>query len=215
MHLLQPDITTAGAFPSRMPICGRLGARAVTACGLILALTCRLLWRRWRAYLVVEEVLAIVETFRLTVVAMEKVSAERKSTISALGEDLPVPEARIVALGKACRESQLAAERLLTPLGAEAYRLYTTERAAVRQAKGDLRLARANADRLLELPRQHRSQPALDEASGELVNIIAQFVPIADTVGLNIARDGPNKLDALQIARVAAMLRGRDPASAW
>jgi serine phosphatase RsbU (regulator of sigma subunit) len=207
MHLLQPDITTPGAFSSRMSISARLGAMAVTACGLILALTCLLLWHQWRVYLAAEEVLASVETFRLTLVAMEKVSAERGSTISALGEDLPIPEARRTALANARNESELAVERLFTQLGAQVYRPYTTERTAVRQAKGELLLARANADRLLELPRQDRTQQALDETIGELIDIIRRFVPIADTVGLTIAQSNPNALDALQMARIAAMLR--------
>lgn len=207
MHLTEPRAVTSDNFSSRMSISRRLGALTVIASCLTLALICALLWHQWRIYSDADRTLGTLETFRATLLAMDVASAERASTVGALGEDLPISAARMAVLQKAGDKTDRAIEQLSGRLGADGSRQSEAEFAAVSQAQAALCVARAHANRLLGQPREQRTVHALDNTVGQLDNVVSQFFPIADAIALSVVRGDADALDDMQMARLSAMLR--------
>ncbi|MDF6450763.1 hypothetical protein NMT55_24765, partial [Escherichia coli] len=76
----------------------RFGASVAIVLVPVLSLSCWLLGYAWLAYGRADDSARSVRALRMTLLAMEKVSAERGPTNGVLGEDLPVPAERSAAL---------------------------------------------------------------------------------------------------------------------
>jgi serine phosphatase RsbU (regulator of sigma subunit) len=190
-----------------MSISQRLRNIAIGVCSLILVLTFLLLSYQWRDYVAAGQRISSFETFRALLIVMEKVSAERGPSNGALGEDFPVSEARMSGLDTARRRSDASIGILLARLADARCRQCSAELVATRKAVTSLSSARANIDRLLLMPLAKRSPQELGNAVNRMVNVIVQLTPVADKIGLDIARGDTDILDELQTAHFAAMLR--------
>ncbi|TDV26799.1 stage II sporulation protein E [Paraburkholderia caballeronis] len=193
-----------------MSIRALLDRGLVACCGVLLALFVLLLSNGWRAFAAAGDALATFRTFRSALVAMETVSAERAPTNGALGEEWPVPEPKLAALRAARRASDDALALLSARLDDETCEPCRAERPAIDAARSDLLLARANADRLLRLPRAERSQPALDDAVARMVDVIPQLQPAVYAADRSIVTSdagSSDMTDYLRLASLAALLR--------
>lgn len=190
-----------------MSISQRLRIIVTILCCLLIALATLLLGYQWRGYHAARQAEDTYQSFRNTLIVMEDASAERGPTNGALGEDLPIPQARLDGLEKARQATDQALDTLSAQLANRACYACRSQLLAAKMARGDLNAARKNIDQLLALPRGQRSPEALTDAVNRMVDIIPLFIPIADTIGVEIVKVDGNALDALQMARLASILR--------
>jgi serine phosphatase RsbU (regulator of sigma subunit) len=174
---------------------------------LLIAMATLLLVYQWRPYHAARQAQDTFESFRSTLIVMEYASAERGPTNGALGEDLPIPQARLDGLNKARQLTDNALETLARQLAGGGCYPCRSQTLAVKMARGDLTAARQNIDRLLAMPRSQRTPEALTDAVNRMVDIIPLFIPVADTIGVEIIKADGDTLDALQMARLASILR--------
>ncbi len=185
----------------------RFGLVTGALAGILLAGSGWLFLHQWAAYADAERALANLRIFRAVLLAMEKVSAERGPGNAALGEDLPIPSARLATLQAFRGESDARIADLLGELAAADCTPCRAERAAVLVAQADLVRARATIDSLLRQPRARRSSASLYHAIDGMVRVIPRFVSIADAAAASVDEGAPGILGRLLAARLAAVLR--------
>ena len=113
--------------------------------------------REWSASNGAGVALDAFESYRATLRVMEKVSVERGPTNGALGEDLPIPSARMEALVNARAESDRRITYLLGVLHRGACpRDCAHEAHRIELMRTDLQRGRAAVDALLALPLARR-----------------------------------------------------------
>jgi diguanylate cyclase (GGDEF)-like protein len=178
-------------------------------CVLFLLLTLFLLWQQWSAYTQAMRASAAFRIFRSTLVAMEKVSAERWPSNSVLGERLPIPAERLEAMRRARAESDATLNDLLMQLDTASADCSwcADEQETVEGARADLIVARGRVDELTGLPLAQRNSPDLTDTVDRLVSVIPHFTPLVYRSNMEVIKGDATALDPLQMARLAAMLR--------
>ncbi|MCT7307419.1 GGDEF domain-containing protein [Ralstonia sp. CHL-2022] len=185
----------------------RFGASVAIVLVPVLSLSCWLLGYAWLAYGRADNAARSVQALRVTLLAMEKVSAERGPTNGVLGEDLPVPAERIAALQRMRAASDKHIAELLDALGPEHCPGCEADIKAAGRAQTHLAAARANIDRLTALPLRSRSSSDLADGVNRMIAVIPEFLPIVNARTANITRGDPDVLNCLTLARLSADLR--------
>ncbi|MGT2434479.1 hypothetical protein ACU4HD_48180 [Cupriavidus basilensis] len=185
----------------------RFGASVAIVLVPVLSLSCWLLGYAWLAYGRADNAARSVQALRMTLLAMEKVSAERGPTNGVLGEDLPVPAERIAALQHMRAASDKHIAELLDALGPEHCPGCEADIKAAGRAQTHLAAARANIDRLTALPLRSRSSSDLADGVNHMIAVIPEFLPIVNARTANITRGDPDVLNCLTLARLSADLR--------
>jgi diguanylate cyclase (GGDEF)-like protein len=179
------------------------------ACALVpvLLLSYLLLKHEWMAFQGADEAVRRFGSFDATLIAMEKISAERGPMNGVLGEDLPIPAARTILLKRARIESDDRLNRLLDTLSPDRCATCAADYAIVRQLKRELGAARVQVDRLAAMPRAARDDRALESVLHGMFSIVDGFGPVAVSLTSAVAHGDPNTFNCLVIARLAADLR--------
>ncbi|TDV39436.1 diguanylate cyclase (GGDEF)-like protein [Paraburkholderia caballeronis] len=193
--------------PPATPVNPRFSAAAILIGCLFLVLTAALVWYEWDAYADANDAVASFGTFRATLVAMEKVSAERGPMNAALGSDDALPDGAPAPLAAARRDTDAAIARLRTRLDTPSCGWCESERLGLARLVNDLTSARSDVDRLLKLPGPARTDAALNDAVARMVAVVRQFRRIIDASQLAIVDSTTGALDFLQMARLAATMR--------
>jgi len=190
-----------------MSIDRRFGVIAAALCVPLLAVSGWLLTYQWHAYADADQGLRAFQTYRSALLVAEKASFERGPTNGVLGEDVPIPEARMAALQNARRDSDIRFRQLLDRLAASDCSQCVGKLATVKRAQADLAAARANIDRLIQKPLAQRTDRELEEAVDRMVDVIPQFSSVTDASTAEIVKGDPDSLNCLMVARLAATLR--------
>jgi diguanylate cyclase (GGDEF)-like protein len=194
--------------PSRTTsISKRLTATTAVFFLLALGLAVGLLVHQWRAYASAETAAESFERFRAGLVAMEKVSAERGPTNSALGAGPDTAEAMRRPLILARAESDRRIAVLLALLEKPRCSNCKAGRETVEDVRTQLSAARRDVDRMIALPKVQRDREAILSAVGEMVEVIPHFWPLANSYATNVARGDPDALNCVLVARLTADLR--------
>ncbi len=165
----------------------RLKAATTVVVIVFLLASAIVLWLQWHVYWSARQALAEMRTFRTTLITMEKLSAERGPTNGALGEPLPLSPEREAALRRVRGDTNLMIQQLSAQLDSADCKGCEQTVQMLDQAIAGLVRARCNTDRLLALPRQQRSQQALDDATHRMFALLPQVEPIANAFSLQIA----------------------------
>ncbi|WP_244221015.1 GGDEF domain-containing protein [Paraburkholderia aromaticivorans] len=173
----------------------------------VLILCGRLVVHEWHAYVVADGALYAFQSYRAGLQAIERVSAERGPTNSALGEDLPTPEARRAALRRARDESDARIEKLIEMLQASRCPACDGDLARIKEARNELAGARANVDQLVRLPLAQRGERAVSSAVDGMIKVIPQFAPAIDALAANVVKGDTRALNCLILATLTADLR--------
>jgi diguanylate cyclase (GGDEF)-like protein len=174
---------------------------------LLLAITAFILWSQWNTYAVAGEAIASFQTYRATLIAMEKVSAERGPANVALSEEPPTPPADAEALRVARLQTDLALDQLAGRLDPAHCMDCSAERSALTRLRAGLVSARKEVDRLIPIPLARSTGPELNAAIDRMIAVVPQFTEIADAFQAKIISSDAHTLGFLEMARFAAMLR--------
>ncbi|WP_019936401.1 diguanylate cyclase [Bordetella sp. FB-8] len=205
---MQGSENTRHSRPSpRAQIGQRLHAGVAAACALFLALAVSLLWSQNGAYQDTRRAQSAFETLRSALVDMEKLSFERGPSNAAMGEEVPLSADVVSALRQARHNTDAAFTHLAKQLAGERCPRCAIDMAELDHARSDLARARANIDRIVQIPRSQRSARMLDDAINRMVAIVPQLIPIVNDSNLAVVKGDSNALDSLQMAFLAAMLR--------
>ena len=179
------------------------------ACALVpvFLLSYLLLKHQWMAFQDADAAVHRFHSLGATLIAMEKISAERGPMNGVLGEDLPIPATRTVLLKRARIESDERLNRLLETLSPDECATCSDDYAIVRQLKSELTAARVQVDRLAAMPRAARDDRALENVLHRMFSIVDGFSPVAVSQTSAVARGDPNTMNCLIISRLAADLR--------
>lgn len=190
-----------------MSIDRRFGIQMAVVFVPVLALSCWLLAYEWSTYAAADEALHSFQSYRLALLAMEKVSAERGPSNGVLGEDLPIPAERMAALQKARRASDIQVILLTDSLRRKHCLRCAAELTIVSDLQTDLAAARSNVDRLARLARPQRDDHALQGAVNSMIAIIPEFMPIVTINTATAIKGDPNALNCMLVGRLTADLR--------
>ncbi|HEY1607767.1 MAG TPA: GGDEF domain-containing protein [Paraburkholderia sp.] len=192
--------------PGARPVSPRFLRAAIAIGCLFLLLMATLLRHEWSIYIDTRNAVAAFDLYRDTLVAMEKVSAERGPMNAALG-DAHMQEGPPPSLQLARQAANTAIATVAQELEGRACSWCTGEQLALQRLKSDLAAARADADALLRLPGEARTDAALTDAVMQMVRVARQFGPLIDASQLAAVDKTNGALSALQMARFAAVLR--------
>ena len=203
------DNTTSPNLPhdiSNALISRQLKIAASIGGALLLALTAIALWLQWNAYATASEALDSFQTYRATLTAMEKVTAERGPANIMLSNGEPASAADIAALRDARARSDLALDQLSQRLAPSNCPACSAELTGLNHLRSDLFAARDHTDRLAKIPLSQRTGPEIGDAVNHMLSVVPQFAEIADAIQSRIIASDASGLDFLQMARFAAML---------
>lgn len=190
-----------------MSIDRRFGIQMAVVFVPVLALSCWLFAHQWPTYAAADEALRSFQSYRLALLAMEKVSAERGPSNGVLGEDLPIPAERLAALQKARRASDVQIALLADSLRRKRCLHCAAELTVVSNLQTDLAAARSNVDQLDRLARPQRDDRALQGAVNGMIAIIPEFMPIVMINTAMVVKGDPNALNCMLVGRLTADLR--------
>jgi serine phosphatase RsbU (regulator of sigma subunit) len=202
---LQPH--SVDAYQTGMTFGRRVDFVTTVVGALLIVIGCIFIAWQWSLYARAKQTLDTFQTFRATLIAMEKISAERGPTNGALGAELPIPPAQIAALNAARASSDFALEQLLAQLHQRHCRACAAQVAETVKIQTQLAHARADVDQMLDLPRAQRTAAMLDRTIGAMADIIPRFDPLAHASGTSIIDNNPSASVSLQTAQLAADLR--------
>jgi hypothetical protein len=185
----------------------RFGLRVAVLLAPILLLSGWLLAHEWLEYSAARDAVRGFRSFEATLLAMEKVSAERGPTNGVLGQDLPMPPARAAALRNARATSDAQLARLLDTLDPARCNDCGADRDVVLKLEEDLAAARRNVDRLATVPVAERGDLALEDAVNRMIAVIPEFLPVVVTRTGVIASGDTGVLSYLILARLTVDLR--------
>lgn len=182
----------------------------ILAAGVVLpmsVLTGILLFQSRDAYIATDDAQRAFRVVRATVTAMEKVSAERGPMNAALGADSPVPQPLLDALQAARARSDASIAQLLTlyraPLSPDSAKEFTN----IQRIRYALIQARAEADRLIALPREAVSGYAVLTAVDGMVALVPELqAAMAESVGV-VMQNEADAPSLLTLALLASDLR--------
>jgi len=164
--------------------------------------------REWSASNGAGVALDAFESYRATLLVMEKVSAERGPTNGALGEDLPISSARKESLVNARAESDRRITHLLGVLDRGACPGDCAREAnRIQLMRADLERGRAVVDELLTLPLAKREPAAIMRAVDGMIAIIPELAPPLDDISLAVLRGSPETLNWVVTTRLLADFR--------
>lgn len=191
----------------RVPMGRRFCVGVALALVPTLTLSYLLLAYQWRTFHKADEATYRFQSLRATLVATEKVSAERKPMNSALGSDSPLSSARAIPLKRARMDSDEWINRLLDSLRPDKCGSCADDYARVKQLKGNLAAARTDADRLISLPRRERGDEMVGGIVTRFFGLVDELNPLVVSQTTGVAKGDPNALDYVIIARLATNLR--------
>lgn len=182
------------------------------ACLLVatVALVGRMALTEWQAVRNASQALRHLEPLRAGLVAAEMVSRERGPTNAALGDALPMAQARREALDQARARTDAAFGALHTAVAAaQARRADVPSGLAlqVRAAQEALGRARARVDTVLALPPTQRSAEGIREVVYGMVAVVPLLAPVTSALAAGAQTAFPAVGDDVQGARLAAELR--------
>lgn len=167
-----------------------------------------LVTQEWAADSRASTALAAFDSYRATLLVMEKVSVERGPTNGALGEDLPIPAVRAQALSRARAESDRRIAELLRILQSPTCPDHCAlEASRIRTMRSDLARRRARVDALLALPLAQRRRAAIGDAVAGMIAVIPELAPPLDDIALTVLRGSPETLYWLLATRLLADYR--------
>lgn len=198
----------AAHFFRTIPITRLLAAISVGVFAVVLFPLGWLLTHEWAAESRASIALAAFDSYRATLLVMEKVSVERGPTNGALGEDLPIPAVRAQALSRARAESDRRIAELLTILQSPACPDHCAlEAERIRAMQAGLARRRASVDALLALPLALRRPAAIRDAVAGMIAVIPELAPPLDDIALTVLRGSPDTLYWLLATRLLADYR--------
>lgn len=198
----------AADFFRTMPITRLLAAISICVFAVVLCPLGWLVAHEWAAESRASTALSAFDSYRATLLVMEKVSVERGPTNGALGEDLPIPTVRAQALSQARAESDRRIAALLEILQSPACPdRCALEATRIRAMQADLARRRAAVDALLALPRAERRPAAISEAVAGMIAVIPELAPPLDDVALTVLHGSPDTLYWLLATRLLADYR--------
>ncbi|MBB1627354.1 diguanylate cyclase [Achromobacter sp. UMC71] len=182
----------------------------ILAAGVVLpmsVLTAILLFQSRDAYVATDDAQRAFRVVRATVNAMEKVSAERGPMNAALGADYPVAQPLLDALQAARDRSDTSIAQLLAlyraPLSPDSAKEFTN----IQRIRYALIQARAEADRLIALPREAVSGYAVLTAVNGMVALVPELqAAMAESVGV-VMQNEADAPSLLTLALLASDLR--------
>lgn len=183
-----------------------LGAVVLVA---TMALVGRMATTEWQAVSSASDSLRLLEPLRAGLVAMEMVSRERGPTNAALGEAMPMTQARSDAL----QQARLRTDRALIALrdavaGAEGSPGMPAELPQrVEAARVTLAQARTVVDQTLTLPSAQRSAERIRSAVYAMVAVVPLLAPVNTALAGGAQQAYPALGDDVQGALLAAELR--------
>ncbi|CAN7394280.1 GGDEF domain-containing protein [Trinickia sp. LjRoot230] len=191
----------------RMPMGRRFNIGVACALAPVLVLSYFLLTHEWATFRKADDALQRFHAFQSTLIAMEKISAERGPTNGVLGEESPAPAARSVMLRRARIASDERLAQLFAALNPERCPACANDYAIAKKLQRDLAASRAQIDKLAATPRAQRGDRALHDALDHMFAVVTGFGPIAVSQTTMVARGDPSTFRCLVIARLAADLR--------
>ena len=198
----------AAHFVRSISITRLLAAISVCVFAVVLLPLGWLVTNEWAAYSRASTALAAFDSYRATLLVMEKVSVERGPTNGALGEDLPIPAVRVQALSRARAESDRRIAELLRILQSPTCPDHCALAAArIRTMQSDLARRRARVDALLALPLAQRRPAAISDAVAGMIALIPELAPPLDDIALTVLRGSPETLYWLLATRLLADYR--------
>jgi len=148
---------------------------------------------------------AILQAIRTTLIAAEKVSAERGPSNAALGAGQPVPRDLITAMSQARDRSDASLRSAIAALEDASCQACGPAKATVELARTDLLRARADIDQLTARPLAERRD--VQKAVAAMFAIIDEILPAADGLMAALERTAPAAAQHAVAARIAAELR--------
>ncbi len=195
-------------FFRSMPITRLLATISVCVFAVVLFPLGWLLAHEWVADSRASTALAAFDSYRATLLVMEKVSVERGPANGALGEDLPIPAVRALALGRARAESDRRIAELLKILQSPACPDRCALKAErIRAMQADLTRGRASVDALLALPLAERRPAAISDAVSGMIAVIPELAQPLDDIALTVLRGSSDTLYWLLATRLLADYR--------
>jgi len=200
-------VSAAALPPAARPVSPRFGGAALALGCLFVILMGSLIRHEWNVYANANDAVAAFHVFRDTLVAMEKVSAERAPTNAALGDARTMVDEPPAPLAAARADTDAALARIGEQLDANACPWCMPEQLTLQHLEASLAAARGNVDGVLRQPLDVRSDDAISNAVTQMVFVARQFAPLIDASQIAAADRTNGSLGALQMARFAAMLR--------
>lgn len=174
---------------------------------IVVGLSSYLFIQDWRAYDSARRCTPLLVAFRATLLAAEKVSAERGPSNAVLGADKPRTE-------ELWRELELARARSDQTLAAAIDAVRNNDCLSCSRAKANLesmrnqlQMARAEIDRLAVLPRGERTTKSVREAIVGMFALASDTILVSDHMLSELIRREPSTADHMLTARLAAELR--------
>lgn len=163
--------------------------------------------QEWRAYDSARRCVPLLAAFRATLIAAEKVSAERGPTNAVLGAEAPTSSELQRGLRLARVSSDETLVLAIAALRNNDCRYCRRAEVNLQGARNHLQIARAKIDRLAALPRGERTPEALREGISGMFAIVSEIMPTADDILSDLIRSEPRLADHILTARFASELR--------
>lgn len=159
---------------------------------------------RWHTHELVSAAAEDLVTYRLALIAAEKVSSERGPTNSLLGSDTSVPAGIEVALGRARQQTDAALAALLARLQPASR---AADRSVVQEVSAQLGVARSNIDAVAQLPRPKRSPAIVADAVANMFAAVDMLQPALSSVQSDLVHAIPASANQFVAARLLTELR--------
>jgi diguanylate cyclase (GGDEF)-like protein len=186
----------------------RINLSAASVLLPVIVLAAGLVVHQWQAYTAAQAATQGFQRFRASLLAMEKVSAERGPTNGALGADANAAIAARERLMSARAESDLRIAsllKLLDPRECEGGCAVT--RQSIETVRARLALARKDVDDVIGLPKEQRRQSAISHAVRQMIDVIPWFGQSVVMSATDVVRGDPGAINCIGIARLSAELR--------
>jgi diguanylate cyclase (GGDEF)-like protein len=174
---------------------------------LFSVLTARIVMLEWGAYARGAYSTEAVRVVQLAMTALEKVSAERGPTNTAMGGDAEVLLAERQQLTLLRGQADMALTDLLAALRRETDGRYVSAISKVESVQQALLPARLRVDRQSDADKGKRSAQEISRAVQDMLNLTPPLVSMISDVSSVAVQADPELLDGLTGMRVAASLR--------
>ena len=208
------DHSSLTLFALRSSLTGRQGMKINRLFGLLVSVVvlitvsgaARALWVRWHTYAEAVAACDALRTFRLALIAAEKVSRERGSANGLLGAPMPAPASVEVALERARGETDQALAAWLASLQPGTMDR-PSERASVSLALGQLAVARRKIDAAGRLARTERRPEIVSEAVDSMFTTVDTLQPAISSIQSDLIQFAPSSAGQIAAARLLTELR--------
>ncbi|ADJ63421.1 diguanylate cyclase [Herbaspirillum seropedicae] len=174
---------------------------------LFLAFAVSLVWTEWNSYRNGANSVPALRTFRLALVALEKLSAERGPANAFMGASASQREAVADKLKNARAETDAALAALRQALQSHPRLRQSWSLDKVKTVQQALEPARAAIDRIGRQPEAERNNVYVLSAVGGMVDMIPLMIRVASELSSEVDHADPELREGLAAIRAAASLR--------